>query len=123
MNGDGENRPIARPVRTRKVGLADLLAMTGFIMPIFAAIAAVNRSGGGIVAYLLAVPPGIVLGVLIISFEWKLGKAIWLRFERYSRKVQNAVGFSLFVFQLLWIFLGLVCGSRVGVFVVNHLAR
>jgi len=97
--------------------------MTGFIMPIFATIAEVKLLGGGIVAYLLGVPPGIVLGVLIVSFEERLRRAIWLRFERYSRKVQNAVGFSLFVFQLLWIFVGLVSGSRLGMFVVNHLAR
>ena len=118
-----ENRPVAPKARGRRIGLADLFAMMGLIMPVFAAIAQVKQSGGGVVAYLVAALIGVGLGVLISTVEWRLGRAIWRRFERYSSKVQNAVGFSLFVIQLLWVFLGVVSGIKVGAFAGSRFAH
>ena len=97
--------------------------MVVFIIPIFGTMAAVKSSGGGTIRYLLALPSSIVLGTLIVTMDWKLGRAIWLRSENCSEKIKNAVGLALFVFQLFWIFVGLVSSARLAAFVVSHLPR
>jgi hypothetical protein len=118
-----ENRPVQQNPRMKQIGLMDLLAMVIFFIPIFGTMATVKRSGGGILRYLLALPLSIALGTLIVSIDWKFGRAIWRRSTNSSEKVKNAVGFVLFVFQLFWIFVGLVSGSRLGAFLVDHLGR
>jgi hypothetical protein len=107
----------------RQIGLVDLFTMIVFVMPASAAVARVKHSGGGILAYLLALPAGLALGCAIVSVEWKLGKAIWRRFSGRSKSIQNFVGILLFAFQLFWIFVGLVTGDRLGALVANRFPR
>jgi hypothetical protein len=112
-----------RQTQIRKIGLVDLFAMVGLVMPVMAVIGEVKRSRGGILAYNLALPTGITLGILIAVVEWKLGKAIWLRFKDRSKRVRNAVGILLFFLQLFWIFAGLLRGDKLGPLAAKHLSR
>lgn len=88
-----------------------------------AAIGEVRLSRGGIFAYILALPTGIALGILIAVVEWKLGKAIWLRFKDRSKRVRNAVGILLFFLPPFWIFAGLLSGDKLGALAAKHLSR
>src|SRR3954471_23915940 len=115
-----------KPLRShtvRQVGLVDLFAMVMFFTPMFATVAGVERLGGGSIRYLVALPLGIGLGTILVFFEWKIAKAIWLHFAKYSAKIKNALGISLFVIQLFWIFVGLVSGDKLSAFIVSRLAR
>jgi hypothetical protein len=82
----------------------------------------VKRSGGGILRYSFALPLSIALGTFLVRIAWNLGKAVWRRSTNYSEKVKNAIGLALCVFQGFWIFVGLVSGSRLAAFLVDHLA-
>ncbi len=92
-------------------------------MPIIAAIGTLKRFGGGILAYMLALPLAVALAALIVSVDGKLGKAIWLRSKNFSRGLKNAVGLALFVFQSVWIVAGLISGASLAKFLVNRFAR
>jgi hypothetical protein len=118
-----ENRAVHENPKRRQVGLLDLIAMVIFFIPIFATIGMVKRSGGGILRYSLALALSIALGASIVSVDWRLGRAMWRRSTNYSERVRNAVGVALFVFQVFWIFVGLVGGSKLVAFLVDHLAR
>jgi hypothetical protein len=91
--------------------LMDLLLGIVFFMPIYATVAGVKQSGGGALRFLVAVPSALVLGILIVFVDWRLGKALWLRSRQYSEKVQSVVSVALFAFEAIWIFLGLVSGK------------
>jgi hypothetical protein len=101
--------------------LIHLFLGIAFFMPTASAITEVKHAGGGVLRYLVVIPFAIVIGVLIVSIDWRLGKAIWLRSCRYSERVQIGVSVALFAFQLPWIFLGEVSGEKLAAFVVNHL--
>lgn len=68
--------------------------------------------GGGTLRHLVAVPSALVLGALIVSLDWRLGKALWLRCQRYSKQAQNAVAIALFAVELLWIVVGSISGFK-----------
>jgi hypothetical protein len=59
---------------------------------------------------------------LIASLDWKLGKAVWLRCQRYSNRAQNRAAMALFGLQQLWIVLGAISGFKLATFVAAHLA-
>ena len=122
-NGNMENRPDQQNPRMRQIGLMDLLAMVILFIPIFGTLAVVKRLGGGFLRYSLALRLSIALGTLIVSVDWKFGRAIWRRSTNYSEKAKNLVGLALVVFQVFWIFVGLVSGSRLAAFLVDHLPR
>jgi len=63
-----------------------LFLFIAFFMPVVAATTALKLSGGGTLRYLIAVPSALVLGALIVSLDWRLGKALWLRRQRYSKQ-------------------------------------
>jgi hypothetical protein len=115
--------PHPRQKHPTQLGLIDLFTMIGFVIPTFAAIVGVRHSGGGTFAYVLALPIGIGLSILIATVQWRLGKIIWIRFRKTSKSLRNAVGILLFVLQLLWILIGLLSGTKAGVIVAQHLAR
>jgi hypothetical protein len=48
-------------------------------------MAELKHSGGGVPRYLVAAPLTLVSGALIVSLDWKLGEAVWLRFQMYSQ--------------------------------------
>jgi hypothetical protein len=79
--------------------------------------------GGGTLRYLVAVPSALVLGALIVSLDWRLGKALWLRCQRYSKQAQNAVAIALFAVELLWIVVGSISGFKLLAFGEEHVAR
>jgi hypothetical protein len=60
---------------------------------------------------------------LIVSLDWRRGKALWLRFQRYSKQAQNAVAIALFAVELLWIVVGSISGFKLAAFVAEHVAR
>jgi hypothetical protein len=107
----------------RQVGLADLFALIAFFMPVSAAVAELRSKGVGALGYVLAIPSALILGIVIVSVEWKLGRTIWLRFEKYSKKVQNFVGAALCVVQLFWIFVGTAGGFKLGALVMDHITH
>jgi hypothetical protein len=61
--------------------------------------------------------------VVIVSLEWRLGKAVWLRSQRYSEQTQNAVAIALFAGELLWIVVGTFSGDKLAAFVAEYVAR
>lgn len=90
-------------------------------MPIESVIGTVRALGGGVLRYVIALPFGILLGVLIVYVAWKLGRSVWVRFQNRSEKTKNRVGMALFVFQLFCIAVGLVSGGIVGKLIVHYL--
>jgi hypothetical protein len=64
-----------------------------------------------------------VLGALIVSLDWRLRKALWVRCQRYSKQAQNAVAIALFAVELLWIVVGSISGFKLAAFVAEHVAR
>jgi len=108
---------------TGQVTLGHLLLGIVFCMPVSMAVIEIKHSGGGIFRYLIVAPVALVLGVLIASLDWKLGKAVWLRCQRCSNRAQNRAAMALFGLQLLWIVLGAISGFKLATFVAAHLAR
>ena len=118
-----EHEVISGNTGSGQVTLMHLLLGIAFCMPIGMAMPQLKNSGGGLLRYVVAAPATLILGILIVFLEWKLGKAIWLRCQRYSKKAQNVVAFGLFVLQLLWIVVGTISGFKVATFVAEHVAR
>ena len=107
---------------TGQVTLGHLLLAIAFCQPVGVAVIQMEKSGGGIIRYLIVVPVALVLGVLIASLDWKLGKAVWLRCQQYSNRAQKGVGKALFCLQLLWIILGTILGFKLATFVAQHVS-
>jgi hypothetical protein len=82
-----------------------------------------KHSGGGTLCYLVAVPLALALGAAIVCLDWKFGKTVWLRCQRYSKQAQNAVAVALFVVELLWIVVGGISGVKLAAFVAEHVQR
>ncbi len=114
------NRNVSTASKSGQVTLMHLLDLIAFCMPISMATGGLQHSGGGVVRYLIAIPAALVLGALIVSLNWKLGKAMWLRSQSYSKRMQNAVAMGLFGQQMLWIVLGAVAGFGLAAFVTEH---
>jgi hypothetical protein len=108
---------------TGQVTLGHLLLGIAFCMPVSMAVAEIKHSGGGIFRYLIVTPLALVVGVLIVSLDWKLGRAVWLRYQQYSTRAQNRAAMALFTLQLLWIVLGAISGFKLATLVAEHLAQ
>lgn len=77
---------ISKNTGTGQVTLGHLLLAIAFFQPVGIAVIQIQHYGGGILRYLIVVPVALVLGVLIASLDWKLGKAVWLRCQPYSNE-------------------------------------
>jgi hypothetical protein len=117
-----EDRAGSKNPESGQVTLMHLFLCIAFFMPVAAATTELKRSGGGRLRYLVAVPSALVLGALIVSLDWRLGKALWLRCQRYSKQAQNAVAIALFAVELLWIVVGSISGFDLAAFVAEHVA-
>lgn len=118
-----EDNAVSKNPEAGQVTLMHLLLGIAFCMPITTAISELKHSGGGVLRYLVAVPSALGLGAVIVSVDWKLGKAAWLRSQRYSTQAQNAVAIALFVGELLWIFVGCVSGFKLAALIAEHVPR
>lgn len=114
---------VSKNTGTGLVTLGHLLLAIAFCQPVGVAVIQIEHSGGGILRYLIVIPLALLLGLLIASLDWKLGKALWLRCQRYSDRAQNKVAMALFCMQLLWIVLGTILGFRLATFVAARLPR
>ena len=114
---------ILKNTGTGQVTLLHLLLAIAFCQPAGVAIIQIHHSVGGIVRYLIVIPIALVLGLLIASFDWKLGKALWLQCQRYSDKTQDKVATAMFFLELLWIVLGTVLGFQLATFVAARPPR
>lgn len=117
------DKAVSKKPESGQVTIFHLLTSIAFCMPLGAVITELRHSGGGTLRYLVAVPVALALGVLIVSLDWKLGKALWLRCQRYSKQAQNAVAIALVAAQLLWIVVGDVSGFKLAALVVRHVPR
>jgi hypothetical protein len=90
-----------------QVTLMHLFLCIAFFMPVAAATTERKRSGGGTLRCLVPVPSALVLGAVIVSLDWRLGKALWLRCQRYSKQAQMQLP-SLY---LRWNCSGLLLGA------------
>jgi hypothetical protein len=108
---------------SRQFSLMDLFLCVVFFMPFAAVTTELKNTGGGTLRYLAAVPSALALGAVIVWLDWNLGKTVWLRSQRYSGRAQNAVAWTLFAFELLWIVVGGVSGFKLAAFVSEHVAR
>jgi hypothetical protein len=88
-----------------------------FFMPVVAVITELKHSGGGMLRYLVAVPSAFVLGSLLVSLDWKLGKAIWFRCQRYSSRTQTVAAIASVVLDLSCILVGAVSGFKLSMFI------
>jgi hypothetical protein len=118
-----EDRDVWKNPESGQVTMMHLLLCIAFFMPVVTAITELKHSGGGTLRYLVAAPSALVLGALIVSLDWKLGKVVWLRWQRYSKQAQNAVAIALLAGELLWIVVGVVSGVKLAAFVAEHVAR
>jgi hypothetical protein len=84
-----------------QVTLMHLFLGIAFFMPITAATTELKHFGGGTLRYLVAAPLALALGGAIVCLDWKLGKTVWLRCQRYSQPAQNAVAIALFAVKLI----------------------
>jgi hypothetical protein len=75
-------------------------------MPMVALITEPNHSSGGLLRYLVAVPSPLALGGSLVSLDWKVVKAIWMRCQRHSHKTQTVAAIGFVGLTLLWIILG-----------------
>lgn len=94
------------PMHTGQVTLSHLLLFVAFVTPPSEAKAELKCSGSGDMRYVTVLPASIAVGALIVWLDWKLGKALWSRYQRHSPKVQNAAIIFVFALQLLWIAAG-----------------
>ena len=92
-------------------------------MPIVSAITELKHSGGGMLRYLAAAPSAFAMGVAIVSLDWKLGKAVWLRCQRYSKATQNAAALALLAVQLFGIVGGAVSGFWLAMLIEKHVPK
>lgn len=115
------NNAASKNTGTGQVTLGHLLWAIAFFQPVSVAVIQIAHSGGGIRRYLIVMPVGLLLGVLITWLDWKFGKAVWLRCRQYSKRAQNRVAISLFCLQLLWIVLGTILGFKLATLVAAHL--
>lgn len=90
----------------------DLFWGITFFMPAVTAAGELKHSDGGVLRYLITVPPAFALGALIVWVDWKLGKAVWLRYQGYPKQAQNMLGFAWIVLDLFWIMIGAFLGSK-----------
>ena len=118
-----EHRNVSKNPEPGQVTLMHLFLGIAFCMPITAAVTELKHSGAGTLRYLVAVPSALVLGVVIVWLDWKLGKAMWLGCQRYSKQAQNAVAMALFAVELLWIVVGGLSGFKLAAFVAEHVPR
>jgi hypothetical protein len=100
-----------------------LLVGVAFFMPVVAASGDLKGLGGGTLRYAVALPSALTLGALIVLFEWKLGKAAWLKSQRYPKKTQDLIGVSIFALQLLCTAIGAVFGTKLATLVAEHIGR
>ena len=114
---------VSKNTGTGQVTLGHLLLAIAFFQPVGIAVIQIAHSGGGVLRYLIVAPVALVLGFLIASLDWKLGKAVWLRCQRCSNRTQNRVAIALFCLQLLWIVLGTILGFKLAAFVTAHVQR
>jgi len=114
---------VSKNVETGQVTLMHLFLAIVFFMPVAAVTSELERAGSGMLRYLIAVPLALVLGALIVSLDWTIGKAVWLRSQRSSERAQNAVAIGLLAAELLWIIVGTVSGFKLAAFVAKHFAR
>jgi hypothetical protein len=117
------HKAVPKNTGTGQVTLGHLLLAIAFFQPVGVAVIQIQHSGGGILRYLIVAPVALVLGFLIASLDWKLGKAVWLRCQQYSSRAQKRVAIALFCLQLLWIVLGTMLGFKLATFVAAHRAR
>ena len=118
-----EGKTVSKNQECGQVTLGHLLLAIAFCMPMGMAMAELKHSGGGLPRYLVAAPSALVIGALIVSLDWKLGKAVWLRFQMYPKTVQDRVAIALFALDLLWIVAGAVSGLKLATFVADHVPR
>jgi uncharacterized protein HemX len=118
-----EDRDVFKNPESGQVTLMHLFLGIAFCMPIAAATTQLKHSGGGTLRYLVAVPLALALGAAIVCLDWKFGKTVWLRCQRYSKQAQNAVAVALFVVELLWIVVGDISGFKLAAFVAEHVQR
>lgn len=118
-----EDKAVSKNTESGQVTLGHLLLGIAFCMPIGMAMTELKHNGGGVLRYLAAAPSTLVIGALIVSLDWKLGKAVWLRFQSYSKTVRNAAAVALFALELLWVVAGAVLGFKLATFVTEHVPR
>lgn len=106
-------------ISTGQVTLGHLLLAIEFCQPLGVAVIQIEHSGGGIFRYLIVTALALLLGLLIASLDWKLGKALWLRCQQYSDRAQNKVAMALLCMQLLCIVVGTILGFRLASFVAS----
>ena len=75
---------VSKNTGTGQVTLGHLLLAIAFSQPVGIAVIRIAHSGGGVLRHLIVAPVALVLGFLIAALDWKLGKAVWLRCQRYS---------------------------------------
>ena len=118
-----ETKAVSENTGSGQVTLTHLLFGIAFCMPIGMALTELKHSGGGMLRYLVAAPSTLVLGALIVTLDWKLGRAIWVRCQRYSNKAQNTAAIALFELQLFWIVIGAISGFKLATLVIEHVPR
>jgi hypothetical protein len=118
-----KDKAVSENTGSGQVTLGHLLLGIALCMPVSMGVTELKHSGGGILRYVIVAPSALVIGALIVSFDWTLGKAVWLRCRRYSNKAQNRAAMALFGLQLLWIVIGAIAGFKLATFVAAHLPR
>jgi hypothetical protein len=115
-------KPLRKRAEQGQVTLLHLLSCIQFFSPVCAVIMELKHHGSGALAYLVAVPLALALGALIVALCWTIGKTVWDRCQRHS-KLQSAVAFGLFVFQLLAILVADASGFKLAEVVAKHVTR
>jgi hypothetical protein len=108
---------ISENPQSGQVTMMHLLLAIAFVMPITGAMA--KHFGSGALCYLIVLPASLAVGALIVWSQWKLGKALWSRCQRYSKKAPSAVALFLFALELLWIVVGVAAGSMLAALAVR----
>lgn len=102
-------------LRTQRgqVTVGHLLLFIAFFILVETVIIEMRHLGGGPVQYALGVPLGLGLGAVIVRLNWISGRSVWLRSQRYSKKVQNRIAIGVFVLDIVWMIVGGIAGSTV----------
>lgn len=106
--------------KTGQVTLSHVLWIVILVMPPSAMVGVVKDTGGGALKYLVSAVIGLVLGSLILWMHWKIGRAVWPRFQRSSQTVRNVVAFGLFAQGVVWALVGLVVGVKSAALITRY---
>jgi hypothetical protein len=123
QSDQAEQKVVSMRSESGQVTLMHLLLSIAFFMPLIAACGEIQNTGGGITRYLLAVPLSIMIGVIIVVSDWNMGKMLWMKSQQLSRRIQNATALALLVLEVLWIFVGAVSGSKLGILVARYINK